>query len=125
MNPYDDTDDEIVRTHGRVHANGEQTHVAIMSCGERHYVAVAYDIRPADFTPIAAQAVAYDPTIEGATQRAENWMENNPKGVAPGEDSDDSSGVLRTLKGAGQKLNDYGNTLAEKQQQEQQGGEQQ
>lgn len=85
MNPYNDTRDECVKTWGRAHANGEQTHVAVVTVGDDRYAAVAYDVDPADFSALAAACVAYDPTLEGVTTKAQRWMENHPKGVAPGD----------------------------------------
>lgn len=84
MNPYNDTRDECVKTWGRAHANGEQTHVAVVTVGNDRYAAVAYDVDPADFSALEAACVAYDPTLEGVTTKAQRWMENHPKGVAPG-----------------------------------------
>lgn len=121
MIPYNDTDDDLVRTHGRVHGNGEQTHVAMLSCGDRAYVAVAYDVRPQDYTPIAADIVAYDPTIEGVRAKAEKWMERNPKGIAPGDDGGGGRGWMRAIVAGAKRLNDYGNSLAEQGQQAKQG----
>lgn len=127
MHAYEDTDDVIAHTFGRVHGNGEQTHVAIISSGEDSYVAVAYDIDPREFEPVAAECVAYDPTLEGVIKRAKRWMEQNPKGVAyqdgDGEASNSENKILATLKRMAVKLNEYGNQQTE-QMQKQQGGNQ-
>jgi len=68
---YDETDDDVVRTYRRVHGNGEQTHVAVLSVSDRDYAAVAYDLNPAAFEPVAAEAIGYDPTLEGIHERTE------------------------------------------------------
>lgn len=116
---YDQTSDDVVATHRRVHANGEQTHVAILSVSERDYAAVAFDLNPADFEPVAAACVGYDPTLEGITERAERWMDTHPRGVlgGEGEDSGGGSKVLAYLKRVAMKLNEYGNQQIEQQQQ--------
>lgn len=121
MNPYDDTADKVVATFGRIHGNGEQTHVAVLSRGQNAYVAVAYDIDPGDYEPVAAAAIAHDPTLEGVEARAKRWMEQNPKGVAPeGGGADGGPGLLRRIVA---KLLDFGERRAEKL--EQQHGEKQ
>lgn len=120
---YDDADDDAVRAYRRIHANGEQTRVVIVNVAGRDYAAVAYDIRPSDFSPLAAETIAYDPTLEGVTERAERWMQEHPKGVMQaqgGSDESDGGGALATVKKAAGKLNDYGNDLREQQQQYQQ-----
>lgn len=124
MHNYQDTRDEAVHTYGRVHGNGEQTHVSILSCGSDHYVAVAYDVDPGDFEPIAAECVAYDPTLEGAVERAKRWMERNPKGVAYQEGNGDGgeNKILAFLKRMARNVNEYGNQQMDEMQQ--QGGKQ-
>lgn len=111
--PYNDTDDDLVATYRRVHANGEQTHVAVLSAGSNDYVAVAYDIDPRDYVPVAAECVAFDPTLEGVCERARRWMQQHPKGVAGADESGEGGGSGGRMLGAvmqmGKKLNDYGN----------------
>lgn len=104
--PYDGTTEDVVATYRRVHGNGEQTHVAILSAGREHYVAVAYDIDPVEFTPVAAEAVAYDPTLEGCVERARRWMDSHPKGVAADEDG---GGWLSKVWAVLARLDEYGN----------------
>lgn len=123
---YSETDDDVVRTYRRVHANGEQTHVAIVSASERDYAAVAYDLRPGDFTPLAAEAIGYDPTLEGIRERVERWLDEHPKGVLGGDSGESGDGgrdwkklFMKVLKG----LNDYGNKQRDQMQQNQ-GGQQ-
>lgn len=119
---YDETDDDVVRTFRRVHANSEQTHVAIVSVGERDYAAIAYDIDPAEFHPIAAECVAYGPTVEGVNERAERWMDTHAKGIAPAQNGESGgSGMWSAVKRMAKKMNDYGNDMMD-QQQQQQGG---
>lgn len=114
-NPYNPTDEEVARSYRRIHANSEQTHIAILSAGDSAYVAVAYDVDPVEFRPVAAECIAYDPTIDGVAQKADRWMETHPRGVA---DDDDTGGASR-LWGILQKLNDYGTRLVENQPQHQ------
>lgn len=123
---YNETDDDVVRTWRRVHANGEQTHVAILSVSKRDYAAVAYDLAPGDFEAIDAAAIGYDPTIEGVIERAERWLDAHPKGVAyEGDSGGDDGGrdwgklFMNMLK----KLNEYGNQQRDQMQQNQ-GGKQ-
>jgi hypothetical protein len=114
MHKYHDTHDEVVKTYGRAHDTSEQTHVVVLSCGEDHYAAVAYDVDPGDFEPVAAECIAYDPTLEGACQRAERWMETNSKGVLGGQPQGSEGGkqgskVVDILKRIVRGINDYGN----------------
>ena len=108
---YDETDDDVVRTYRRVHANGEQTHVAVLSVSDRDYAAVAYDLNPAAFESVATEAIGYDPTLEGIHERTERWLEAHPKGVlgGNGEDSGGGRGIVAYLKRVAVKLNEYGN----------------
>lgn len=118
--PYTETDETVHDTYRRVHANGEQTHVVILSAGSNYHVAVAYDIDPAEVEPVGGECIAYDPTLEGARERARRWMERNPKGVL-GESESGGSGkriVGAIVKGAN-KLNDYGNQHVEQMQDQQ------
>lgn len=75
---YSETDTEGWQ---RVHANGERTNVYVLPMGER-YVAVAVDVNPMEYEGVASEILGYAPTETDAEQRAKNWMENNPKGVA-------------------------------------------
>lgn len=104
--PYDDTAEDVVATYRRVHGNGEQTHVAVLSAGREHYAAVAYDLDPVTFTPVAAEAVAYDPTLDGCVERAQRWMDQHPKGVA---DDGDGGGWMDKLWAVLKRLDEYGN----------------
>lgn len=117
---YDEADDDVVRAYRRVHANGEQTRVIIVKVADRDYAAIAYDLRPSDFTPMAAVPIAYDPTVEGVEERAERWMQEHPKGAMQALDAeeDSGSGTLSKLKGMAGKLNEYGNDLREQQMQQ-------
>lgn len=120
--PYTDTDDDLVHTYRRVHANGEQTHVAVLTAGDSRYVAVAYDIDPAELVPVGAECVAFDPTLEGVVERARRWMEQHPKGVLGDEQGGGRGSKLvgAIVKGAN-KLNDYGNQQMEQMQEQQEG----
>lgn len=121
--PYNDTDDDLVKTYRRVHANGEQTHVAILSAGSDYYVAVAYDIDPRDFIPVAAECVAFDPTLEGVCERAQRWMERHPKGVMGENESGGGSRFMSAIVKGANKLNDYGNQQVQQMQEQQDGGQ--
>jgi len=120
--PYTDSDEDVVKTYRRVHANGEQTHVALLSAGSDDYVAVAYDIDPREYRPVAAECVAFDPTLEGVCERARRWMQRHPKGVAEASDggSDGGGRVMGAVMKMGKKLNDYGNQQIEQVQESQQ-----
>jgi hypothetical protein len=128
MHKYQDTNDDVVHTYGRAHDNGEQTHLAILSLGDRDYVAVAFDVDPANYDGQAAEVVAYDPTIEGVHERTERWMQANGKGVLGGqpqgsEGGDGGSRVVEMLKRIVRGVNDYGNQQVD-QMQNQNGGKQ-
>lgn len=111
---YTPTDEDLVESHRRVHGNGEQTHVHVLTAGERAYVAVAVDVDPREYGPVTAELVAYDPTLEGARERTERWLEAHPKGVLgaePGESGHERrgqaiiQGFWRFLK----RVNEHGN----------------
>lgn len=106
---YQDTTESVVESHKRIHDNGEETHVHILSCGER-YLVLAGDVDPREFGAVAGEAIGYEPTKESAHERATAWMEQHPKGIADGGSS--GSRIVGALK----KLNDYGDSLAEQQQ---------
>lgn len=106
-NPYHAADARLEASFRRVHGNSEQTHVHIYQLGEREYAAVAFDIDPVEFIPQAAETVAYDPTLDGATERAYRWMQHNPKGVA-GDDGG-GRGISEKIMNALKKIDDYGN----------------
>lgn len=114
VNPYSDASGTTKDAWARVHGNGEQTHVVLLSVGNDSHVAVAYDIDPRSFEPLAAEAIAYDPTIEGCRTRATRWMEEHPKGIL-GDGSGGGSGVVSKMVDGVKKLNEYGNDLAEQQ----------
>lgn len=65
----------------RIHANGEETHVRLLDCGDR-CVVVAFDVDPREFAAVASECIAYSPTRDAAKERAVAWMEQNPRGVA-------------------------------------------
>lgn len=114
LNPYNPTSNDSVKAWARIHGNGEQTHVHVLDVGD-DYIVVAVDIDPRDYEPVASDLLAYDPTLEGAVERAQRWMESNPKGIAGGDGQANGSGGSK-LMGALKKLNDYGNSLADQQQ---------
>lgn len=122
---YTDTAEDIVHSYRRVHANSEQTHVVVLSAGNDRYAVVAYDLDPVDLQPVAAEAVAFDPTLDGAVERARRWMEAHPRGVAGGGAGAESWGqkLKRALLMAGQKLDEYGNRQMEQMDQQQGGGQ--
>lgn len=115
---FAEADDAAVRSFRRVHANGEQTRVLVVKVADRDYAAIAYDLDPSDFTPLAAECIAYDPTVEGATERAERWMQAHPKGVLGAGDDDGGSRWLDVLKRIAGKINEYGNEQIEQTQQQ-------
>lgn len=91
---------ETAESWTRIHGNGEQTRVAILDVGVG-FVAVAVDIDPRTYQPVDAELVAYDPTLPGAEQRAERWLQSHAKGVSPG---DGGSGLLSAIWGGLKKL---------------------
>jgi hypothetical protein len=111
---YTETTEDVLKTYRRIHGNSDQTHVAILSLGERDYVSVAVDVNPGDFEGQAAEVVAYDPTIEGVHERTQRWMDGHPKGVLGGQPQGSEGGkqgskVLDILKRIVRGINDYGN----------------
>lgn len=122
MHTYNETDASdggIEVAYHRVHATSEQTHVYVAACGDS-YVAIAIDVDPREYETVAGHLIAYDPTQEGAERRAERWMENYPKGILGAVDEEDGGGGIgQRLVGGLQRLNDYGNRLADQQQQPQ------
>lgn len=114
---YSEGEAAVERAWHRVHGNSEQTHVLVVDLGE-HYAAVALDVDPREFDPVAADILAFDPTPEGAQTRAERWMETHPKGIL-GDGGDGGGGIGGKLVGGLRKLNDYGNDLAQQQQPQQ------
>lgn len=110
---YEPGENRVVDSFRRIHANSEQTHVIVVETGE-DYAAIAYDIDPREYEPVASEIIAYDPTKAGAKQRASRWCQENPKGI--GRQSG-GPGLLRRVLS---KLNSYGQTLADQQQQQQQ-----
>lgn len=105
---YQDATEKVAQSWKRIHANGEETHVHILTAGERH-AAIAVDINPIDFEIVDSAVISYSPTKEGATEQAYAWMEQHPKGVAGG------GGGGSRLMGLLKKINDYGENLADQQ----------
>jgi light-regulated signal transduction histidine kinase (bacteriophytochrome) len=99
---YTDHGESVIDSYRRVHGNGEETHILIVSCNER-YVALAYDVDPRDFEPVASHLISYSPTQQAAEERVRVWMENNPKGVAYDQE-DDSEGIGAKIWNALKKL---------------------
>jgi len=108
---YNDNPEDIAKSYRRIHANGEETHVHILSCGEDRYVVVAADVDPREFAGGGAACLGYAPSIDAAHERAEVWMEQHPKGVAP--DGDDGPGLAARIWGALQKLDQSENQQTE------------
>lgn len=123
-NPYQHTTADCARAFRRIHGNGEQTHVLVVGIDADRYVALAVDVDPVEFQPGAAEPIAYDPTPDGAAEKARRWMETHPKGVL-GEDADEGgslgSKIARFIVEGARKLDDYGDRQVE-QMQDQQGG---
>jgi len=90
-------EENVVETYVRTHANGEQTYVYLVSCGDQ-YSAIAIDVAPREIQPIASYLIATKGTLKRTRREAEIWMEDNAKGIAP-EDSD-SGGFLGRIVGA-------------------------
>jgi hypothetical protein len=93
---YESLPEDIAKSYRRIHANGEETRVHILSCGEDRYVTVAVDVDPKEFQPGAAATIAYSPSIDAAHERAQAWMEAHPRGVDPGGNGD-SPGILQRV----------------------------
>lgn len=115
-NPYSETTNDAVNSWARIHGNGEQTHVHIVTIAD-DYAAVALDVDPREYEPVAAELLAFDPTLEGAMERARRWMETHPKGVLGDAAGDGGGGMGSAVVEGLKKLNDYGNNLADQQQQ--------
>jgi len=99
---YNDTHEDIAKSYRRIHGNGEETHVHILTCGEDRYVVLAADVDPREYQGGGAACLGYEPSIDAAHERAQAWMEQHPKGVAPGDD--DGPGLAARIWGALQKL---------------------
>jgi hypothetical protein len=106
---YDDTREKAEATYRRIHANGEQTFVHIISCGER-YIVIAADVDPRNYEGVEGELIDYASTKRGAKDKARAWMEQHPKGIVG-----DSGGGSGRIMGFFKKLNDYGNSMAEQQ----------
>lgn len=106
---YQDYEHGYAHSWKRIHGNAEETHVFIMEQTD-DYLVLAMDIDPRDWEPVAAEAVAYEPTLEGAVKRSESWMRENPKGIAGGEDG---SRIMGALKKIAEKTDDYGSQQVE------------
>lgn len=114
---YRENSAEILDSYKRIHGNYEETHVHIIHSDGGDFAVVAVDVDPRESVGVASECVAYAPTRDGAQQRAQEWMGDNPKGVAGGGSGDNIGG---RLVGVLKKLNDYGESLADQQQTEQQ-----
>ena len=88
---------ETVSSYRRVHANSEQTHVVIAAISDQSYVAFAYDIDPRDYDAVAGELIGYEPTLDGAQTRAQQWMHQHPRGI--GADEDGGGGIGAKLFG--------------------------
>lgn len=108
---YTEAREGLVGTYRRVHANGEQTYVYIVSAGESAYVGVVADVDPREYEGVSGEVVAYDPTLEGVQARVERWLQSNPKGLAGS--SGGASGLLGRLLGVLRRVDDYGSGLAQ------------
>jgi len=97
---YNTTTESAIESYKRIHGNGEETHVHILSCGDR-YLVVAADVDPREFQPVAGETVGYEPTEESAHERATAYMEQHPKGVL---ENDSGRGILEKILDGLKKL---------------------
>lgn len=88
---YQDADDEVAAAYRRIHANGERTHVYIVSMGRTDYAVLATDVDPATVEGLTGECIAVAPTLEGAHEHAARWMDRHPKGIL-GASADGSRG---------------------------------
>lgn len=81
MTEYEDLEDgEVVGMWETVHRNDERTRVLVLDAGFSHLV-LAVDLDESGREVIAEQLVTTTRTREEATERAMDWMEENPKGI--------------------------------------------
>ena len=71
---------QVVAAWERTHKNDERTHVAVVGVVGA-YLVLAVDVDRFGREVIDEQLVDATLTADEAEQRAENWMEENPKGV--------------------------------------------
>lgn len=82
MTEYDRVDDtEVVAAWERTHKTDEWTRVAVVDVSGT-YLVLAVDVDRFGREVIDEKLVATTLTADEAEKRAENWMEENPKGVA-------------------------------------------
>jgi len=79
-NRYDEMSNECVESFGTQHRNGDRTYVYVLEAGGR-YLVIAAEIDQ-DSEPLGAELVDAALTESEAVQRANNWTENNPKGLS-------------------------------------------
>lgn len=110
---YRDTDEQIVESFRRVHGNYDETHVYIVKNGSKKFTVMAVDVYPDDHEPIAAEVIANEKRKDVADDRAHDWMEAHPKGIAGKESGD--SGLLAKLMGAIMKVDKAGTNMVDQQ----------
>jgi hypothetical protein len=101
---YNDTTNDIAKSWCRVHANGEQTHVYLLSCDDSDYTAVAVDVDPREYDAVAAEVIEYTSALEAACASAQAWMAQHPKGIVGAGDGDDGDGLASKVWRGLQKL---------------------
>lgn len=110
---YRDTDEQIVNSFRRVHGNHDETHVYIVKNGSKKFTIMAVDVYPENHEPIASEVIAHEKRKDVAEDRAQDWMEAHPKGIAGNESS--GGGILAKVMGAIMKVDEAGKDMATQQ----------
>jgi hypothetical protein len=76
---YAHADADVVASWSRTHQNDEETHVAVLDLGES-FLVLAVDLG-VEGDVIASEVAATSLTEQEAEQRAQRWLDENPKGI--------------------------------------------
>lgn len=114
---YRDTEEDIKASYRRVHGNYDETHVYIVKTGSKKYTVMAVDTYPEDRQPLASEIIAIEKREDVAEDRAEEWMERHPKGIAGDQSS--GGGLFSKLMSVFQSVDDAGTSMVENQREEQ------
>lgn len=90
---FEPVDGTCIAARTREHRNDEETHVVVVGLGGDRFLAVAVDVDE-DCEPVASHLITSAFTSDEAVERADAWVEKNPKGI-----KGEASGLLGSLGG--------------------------